>query len=77
MDRDNRWERVKTAYDALTGAPAPEAEDLPAPAVTSPIPGFQINAEAHALDAKAKAYQSANPGVSYIDAVKAVQAKGA
>ena len=25
MDRDNRWERVKTAYDALTGAPAPEA----------------------------------------------------
>lgn len=25
MDRDNRWERVKSAYDALTGGPAPEA----------------------------------------------------
>lgn len=25
MDRDNRWERVRKAYDALTGAPGPEA----------------------------------------------------
>lgn len=30
MDRDNRWERVKTAYDALTGAPAPEADSASA-----------------------------------------------
>ena len=30
MDRDNRWERVRTAYDALTGAPAPEAESATA-----------------------------------------------
>jgi 2,3-bisphosphoglycerate-independent phosphoglycerate mutase len=30
MDRDNRWERVKTAYDALTGAPAPEADSAAA-----------------------------------------------
>lgn len=25
MDRDNRWDRVKTAYATLTGAPGPEA----------------------------------------------------
>ena len=30
MDRDHRWERVHTAYDALTGGPAPEADSAAA-----------------------------------------------
>jgi len=30
MDRDNRWERVRKAYDALTGAPGPEADSAAA-----------------------------------------------
>jgi 2,3-bisphosphoglycerate-independent phosphoglycerate mutase len=30
MDRDNRWERVRKAYDALTGAPGPEADNAAA-----------------------------------------------
>ncbi len=30
MDRDNRWDRVRKAYDALTGAPGPEADSAAA-----------------------------------------------
>jgi hypothetical protein len=38
--------------------------------------GYQINGDRARLDAAAKAYMNANPGVSYLDAFKAIQ-KGA
>jgi len=35
MDRDNRWERVELAYDAMTGAGAPFAADSSAAAIAA------------------------------------------
>ena len=69
--RTDAPEPVKTDLSGTDPEPAAEAKDLP-----SPIPGFVVNGEAAALDAKARDYQSKNPGVSYLDAIKAVQ-KGA
>jgi len=43
MDRDNRWERVKRAYDALTGRP-PVGDDVPNfPGVTAAVQDYYDN----------------------------------
>ncbi len=53
-------------------APAADADDAPATA-SEKSGAVPAGAEAAALDAAARAHMSKNPGVSYVDAIKAIQ----
>jgi len=73
---------AKAGADRMADAPAPVlAGPAPDAETVSPKLGkagrLDENTDAAALDAAAREYQSAHPGVSYIQAVKAVQTQGA
>lgn len=64
--------RSADAQPVVPTAPAADVENTSA-ADIGKGGMFTANTDMAALDAAAKAYQSTNPGVSYVDAVKAVQ----
>lgn len=68
----------KQADARMADAPAPvvqAADEQPEqPAVSAKAPeGYQINGDRARLDAAAKAFMKSNPGISYVDAFKAIQ----
>lgn len=64
--------------DAIAPVAAVVAPDVePAAKRFGPVGGLDANTDTAALDAAAKSYQNANPGVDFLTAVKAVQTKSA